>query len=558
MTDALRNITTRQTPQTEKADPSQIRNDAGGFTFKADDLNILRRFLATGVEGGTYYVGEKEQAVRASQHLLDLIRARPNDVLATVLDMSERGATTKQQPLMFTLAALSGAEDPDVRKAALDALPRIARTASHLFLFASYVEQFRGWGKGLRKAVARWYADKEVDALAYQIEKYRSREGFTHRDLMLLSHLGSAQSKTEADDPSRVALYKHAAGKEVVGKEFLLLPQAARLAARLAETQTVEETVEAIRSTEGVSWEMVQSEHLGDRRVWEALLDGGHVPITALLRNLARLTANGTLDPFGQDDRTARVIGRLRDPEVLAKGRVHPMSVLLAAATYKAGRSLRGSSTWHPIPNIEKALDAGFMAAIPGITPEPDVKVMLGVDVSGSMDGGSVGGLPLTPRDAAGALGMALAAQFPSNMGVAFTGSGGWSSDADNTLTPINLDPARRVVDLIAEMKSLRFGRTDCSLPILYALDAMNKGASPRIDAFVVLTDNETYAGRMHPHQALRQYRERTGIPARMVTVSMTYNHSTIADPNDPLMLDVVGLDSNAVSLVGDFIAGRV
>lgn len=556
MTDALRNISTRQTVQTKQADPAQVRNDAGGYAFVADDLNILRRFLATGVEGGTYYVGEKEQALRASDHLLGLIRTRPADVLATVLDMSERGATVKQQPLMFTLAALTGSEDIETRKAALVALPRIARTASHLFLYASYVEQFRGWGKGLRKAVARWYDEMPLDRLAYQIEKYGSREGFTHRDLMLLAHVGSTQSKSGTEDPTRRALYARAAGKEVVGKEYLTLPQVARLSQRLSEVQSVDETVEVIRSTESVSWEMVQSEYLADKRVWEALLDGGHVPITALLRNLARLTANGTLDPFGQDDRTARVIGRLRDPEVLAKGRVHPMSVLLAAATYKAGRSLRGSSTWHPIPNIEKALDAGFMAAIPGITPEPDVKVMIGCDVSGSMDGGSVGGLPLTPRDAAGALAMALAAQFPSNMGVAFTGSGGWSGN--NTLTPINLDPQRRVVDLIAEMKSLSFGRTDCSLPILYALDAMNKGASPRIDAFVILTDNETWAGNIHPHQALRQYRERTGIPARMVTVSMTYNHSTIADPKDPLMLDVVGLDSNVVSLVGDFIAGRV
>ena len=110
---------------------------------------------------------------------------------------------------------------PEVRKAALAALPRIARTASHLFLFASYVEQFRGWGKGLRKAVARWYDGKEVDALAYQIEKYRSREGFSHRDLLLLAHVGSHQSGSTLT-PDRAALYEHAAGKSVDSLDMLL------------------------------------------------------------------------------------------------------------------------------------------------------------------------------------------------------------------------------------------------------------------------------------------------------------------------------------------------
>lgn len=572
MTDPLATINTRQTPQMQQAHPDQIKNSEGGYTFKADDLSRLRRFLATGAEGGTFYASQQEVALDASTLVLDLIRAgRGTEVLATVVDMSERGATVRQQPLMFTMAALSGAEDEEVRKATLAALPRVARTASHLFLFASYVENFRGWGKGLRKAVARWYDGQDVNRLAYQIEKYGQRYGFAHRDLLLLGHVGSRQTlglpkgtplsaAYGEETDARLALYEHAAGKAV---EAARLPYTSVQASLLAAAETPDDTLAVIAESQSVSWEMVKSEHLGDLRVWQALLDGGHVPVGALIKNLGRLTANGALDPFGMDDRTSRVIGRLIDSQVLAKGRVHPMTVLLAAATYRMGRGLQGSLTWHPIPNIERALDTAFMAAMPGIEPITDKTAMIGVDTSGSMDSGTVAGLPLTPRDAAMALGMSLAAQFPRNMGVAFTAANApgvvqsyagtgrqWS---DSGIVPMNLDPARRLVDLIAESQTLPMGRTDCSLPVLYA---MERGL--HVDAFVVLTDNETYAGKMHPHQALRQYRERTGIPARMVTVSMTYNHSTISDPSDPLMLDVVGLDSNAVSLVGDFIAGRV
>ena len=45
----------------------------------------------------------------------------------------------------------------------------------------------------------------------------------------------------------------------------------------------------------------------------------------------------------------------------------------------------------------------------------------------------------------------------------------------------------------------LPFGGTDCALPMLYA----TRKRLP-VDAFVVMTDNETWAGNIHPVEALR------------------------------------------------------
>jgi 60 kDa SS-A/Ro ribonucleoprotein len=42
------------------------------------------------------------------------------------------------------------------------------------------------------------------------------------------------------------------------------------------------------------------------------------------------------------------------------------------------------------------------------------------------------------------------------------------------------------------------------------------------VDTFVVYTDNETWAGDVHPVQALRDYRNARGIPAKLVVVGMT------------------------------------
>ena len=84
-------------------------------------------------------------------------------------------------------------------------------------------------------------------------------------------------------------------------------------------------------------------------------------------------------------------------------------------------------------------------------------------------------------------------------------------------------------------------------------LDALERKMP--IDAFVVLTDNETWAGDIHPCQALVKYRNATGIPAKLVVVGMTSTGFSIADPKDGGMMDVVGLDTAAPALIADFIA---
>jgi 60 kDa SS-A/Ro ribonucleoprotein len=58
--DALSAINLRDTPQSQPADPRQVPNSAGGYTFSVAPLERLRRFLVLGTEGGTYYAAERE------------------------------------------------------------------------------------------------------------------------------------------------------------------------------------------------------------------------------------------------------------------------------------------------------------------------------------------------------------------------------------------------------------------------------------------------------------------------------------------------------------------
>jgi 60 kDa SS-A/Ro ribonucleoprotein len=125
-----------------------------------------------------------------------------------VVEISEAGRAPKNDPALLVLAKASASQDAATRAAALEALPRVARIPTHLFHFVQYALAFRRWGRGLRRAVARWYQSHDDLGLAYQMTKYQSRDGWSHQDLIRLAHVKPA---TEAQQ----VLFQRALGKEV-------------------------------------------------------------------------------------------------------------------------------------------------------------------------------------------------------------------------------------------------------------------------------------------------------------------------------------------------------
>jgi 60 kDa SS-A/Ro ribonucleoprotein len=116
---------------------------------------------------------------------------------------------------------------------------------------------------------------------------------------------------------------------------------------------------------------------------------------------------------------------------------------------------------------------------------------------------------------------------------------------------PLDIAGCARLTDVVARTSNLPFEGTDCSLPSTWALEHQAE-----VDAFVVMTDSETWAGATHPSQALVHYRHRTNIPARSAVVSFESNGFSIADPRDAGMLDCVGFDKALPTVLGDFIRG--
>lgn len=134
--------------------------------------------------------------------------------------------------------------------------------------------------------------------------------------------------------------------------------------------------------------------------------------------------------------------------------------------------------------------------------------------------------------------------------GVKFGRGRTWTGYTDG-IAPLRISPRQRLDDAIENVSDLPFGGTDCALPMLYAIERERE-----VDVFVIYTDSETWAGEVHPVQALRQYRERSGIAARLVVVGMVSNGFSIADPDDSGMLDVVGFDTATPAVIADFATG--
>jgi len=533
----------RSTPQSEQADPKQVENSAGGYSFTVDCWTRLDRFLILGSEGGSYYATERKLTRENAACVDACLDEAPVRAINRITEISQSGRAPKNSPAIFALAMAAGHSDPLARKHAMNVILRVCRTGTHLFEFVDTVQHMRGWGRGLRRGLGAWYLDMEPERLAYQIIKYRNRHGWTHRDVLRVAH-------PNAKTPAHEALFRYVTkgtepnpehttdGGFVRGVKYPLDIPPLIAAFELAQKcDTTRQTASLIRE-HGLTHEMVQTDHLKSAEVWAALLE--RMPMGAMVRNLGRMSALGLLAPLSEASKL--VVERLADTDRLRKSRLHPLSILTAQVIYAQGHGMRGKLSWSPVPQVVDALDAAFYASFGNVTPSGRAH-LLALDVSGSMSFSTIAGSPLTPRVASTAMALVTANVEPNYVVCAF---------ATNFCT-MPISAGMRLVDALAVVDRLPMGGTDCSLPMRVALDQ-----KWGVDAFLIYTDSETWAGRsQHPHQALQTYRQKMNQPAaKLVVCGMVSTDFTIADPNDPGMLDVVGFDTAAPAIIADFVRG--
>ena len=529
-----RHYNTKVTPQSAPIPGKKMeKNSAGGYTFAVDDWTRLERFLILGADGGTYYASEQkltQENATCVKRCMDSDGVRTVDIITEV---STSGRAPKNDPALFALAMCAGMGQHETRKAALSKLSEVARIGTHLFTFLEYCKAFRGWGRGLRDTVAKWYNEKYPDQLAYQLVKYQRREGWSHLDALRLSHpVPSSDAHSFLYGWVKNWIKE---GDMVFKSNEIEVPKVLYGFVEAKLTSKKNELINLITNC-GLTHEMIPNEWKDKPEVWEALLQT--MPITAMIRNLGKMTSVGLLKPMSEASKL--VCQRLKDVDRLIKGRVHPITILVAQKTYADGHGFKGGLTWKAVPQIIDALDNAFYTAFKVVQPS-NKRTLLALDVSSSMTCSTIAGTPLKPRQACAAMALVTMNVEPDWGAMAFS----------HTFQPLNISPKMRLDTVMQTMDRIGFGGTDCSLPMVYA---KNEGID--VDTFIVYTDNETWAGRIHPYQALRGYRDKTGIPAKLIVVGMTATKFSIADPTDAGMLDVVGFSTDTPQVMSDFAKG--
>lgn len=179
----------RVTPQSQPIPGStQVRNSAGGYSWEVDDWTRFDRFLILGAEGGTYYIAERDLVKQNHDAIVRCIKADGVRAVNCIVEISDAGRAPKNDPAIFALALVTAHGNAEAKALAFTNLSKVCRIGTHLFHFAEYVNAMRGWNRGLRNAVGRWYVSRGVDDLAHQAVKYQQRDGWSHGDLLRLAH----------------------------------------------------------------------------------------------------------------------------------------------------------------------------------------------------------------------------------------------------------------------------------------------------------------------------------------------------------------------------------
>lgn len=502
------------------------RNNSGAFTFTLDHFGVLDRFLMIGSESAGYYVGAKETTKQSFDVTKRCIKEDGIRVVNRIVEYSLAGRAPKNDPAVIALSLAAIYGDAATVAAAYEALPKVCRIGTHLFLFVSMLDALGKWNAAAKRGVSAWYTNKAMDKLAVQLLKYQQRNGWAHRDVLRLAHV-----KPSSEIQSN--LFRYSVKGEL--EEGAAVPQLLIDFEYLKRATEKKDVLRLIEGSDLLTWEMVPTQFLKDKDVLFALVK--NMGMTALIRKLGALSAHGVTGPLSEG--TKMVVSKLTDMEAIRRGRVHPVTILQAMKQYSRGAGERGGLTWVPDQKIITALDDAFYASF-GAVDKTDENYLIGVDISGSMQSAMVNGSPnLTAAEVAAVMAMAIARNQPNHYIVGFK----------HDLVELNVSPSMR---LDAAIKALQAnwsgGSTDCAKTFEYATQK-----NLPVDKFVIITDNETNSGRQAPVQALAKYRQKSGRNGKSIVIGTSVSAFTIADPKDGGMLDIAGFDSAAPQIIANF-----
>jgi 60 kDa SS-A/Ro ribonucleoprotein len=527
----------------EKFTEDQVLNNTGGYVNKLPVFKMLERFLTLGCDSPTYYTNAKDNFTNNTKNLSAALNESFIKTVDMIVDFSTNNRAIKQDSCVFALAyCIVNAKEPAHKDYALSFLNDVCGIPTSLFHFCEFYNSLGGgWGSKFCKAINNWYTSKPVGKLGWLCKKYESRDGWSHRDVFRLSHI-------KAPDEEYNALFRYLTskefGKRVVDRKeegtrnydavsISKVPNYIRKVDLLHTFDKVDNNVIKLIRDNKIVRENIPTQFLNSKVIWDEMLP--NMRGTALLRNLNKLTMVGCLAPFNKE--VDAIYDSFTNDKMYAKNnRLHPFSIFTAVKQYEAGKGHKGKLTWTPVPKITEGLWNLFHNSFETIE-QIDKKIIIGLDVSGSMQYSLISDSIINCYEAAIALTTIYKRMFKDVIITAFT----------DGLKLVNTSPTPSVKEIKSICDKMSFSTTNLSLVPRYALENNIKA-----DGFICITDNEINCGQ-NPNAVLSTFRKKITPNAVNIVVGMTATGFSVADPNDPYALDIAGFDTNCPQLIESF-----
>jgi 60 kDa SS-A/Ro ribonucleoprotein len=516
-----------------KLNTNQTLNSNEKPVYILDDIERLRRFIFLGSENGSLHINKEiltYQNIMCLENLLD--KCRYDDILDVINQCKH--IAFKKNYLIYVLARCCSIhldDDPlfwkkDFRADCFKLVLDVCYIPTNLFLFIQLYEHIHknlynstGWNSHIKQMVSQWYLSKPSHDLMYHITKYQSRNKWSHRDVLRLAHV-------KPDNDVINDIFKYITKNELdVTKSHLEYLVAFN---QLKNETNIDTVVEGIKKFNFVK-EHIPTHLLNEQKIWHALLT--NMPITSLLKSLNKLTVLRIFDEY--PDALDLVKHKLLN------SRVHPLQLLISIKMYSEGSSMKGGLKWEPNKKILEILNSTFYGSFSKLK-STNKKLLLALDVSSSMSWNTVCGIDCL---SAAEVSCAMAMMFDyveKNVDIM-----GFSSE----FRKLDVSSKYCLEDNLEHVKDNTFGNTDCSLPFVWASE--NK---KEYDAVIIFTDNETNSNMIQPSTALQMYRTEMKTNTKLIVVALTSNGFSIANPDDPNMMDICGFDSNVYDVISAFL----
>ncbi|XP_019734729.1 RNA-binding protein RO60 isoform X2 [Hippocampus comes] len=494
--------------------PSNHTSNAAGehCHWEVSDNVRLRRFLCYGSEGDVYTASEEAHLgmAQAGALLSMLQEGRGIEAVNEIKRFAQDGRAVRLDPSIFALALCSQHAEKELKEDMKCGI----------------------WGRALRKAVSDWYNGQDALSLAAVVTRCKQREGWSHKDVLRLSHTKPADealaliSKYVAKGWKEVHVaYADKENTEEVVKVLLYLEVVEKVKHSCDETEVIN-----LIEEHKLEREQLLTDHLKSKLVWRALLK--EMPLQSVLWMLGKMTARKIVQPGASE--TQALCERMQTEAALKKAKLHPFSILLASEHYKRGQGYQGKTKWAADGSILKALDIAFYKSFSNIEPVGK-SFVVAVDVSTSLSS-VVPGTALSTAVAAAVITMVFARTEADTHVLAYS---------EGALELCSVSADMTLAQTTDELVKIPGGSTDCTLPIAWATDN-----GKAVDVFIILTNNPLWTFTASPVETLKKYRQTSGRHSKLVMCGLTSIGHTMPDTGDRGLLSICGFDLGAFRII--------